>query len=56
MNRPMMSFRVVMNGPLATAGSIFSLLMMIGMIVPITVATLSVRSSEIPTMNASHSY
>ena len=44
-----MSLIVVMNGPDATAGSIFILSMKIGMTEPDKVATVNVAKMEIPT-------
>lgn len=48
-----MSFSVVIKGPEATAGSIFNLLIIIGMTQPMKVANPNARKTEPPTINAS---
>ena len=45
------SFKVVIKGPDATAGSIFNRSIIIGMTEPDNVATVSVAIIEIPTRN-----
>ena len=52
MIRPMMSFAVVINGPVAKAGSMFIRLRIIGIVEPTAAAKQTTISNEIPEVSA----
>jgi len=52
MNRPTMSFIVVINGPVANAGSIFNLCKVNGTMVPESDANIITENNEMLTVSA----